>query len=1008
MFEAVETHPDFNAMEEETLRFWQERQTFAQLQEKNRGRPRFSFLDGPITANKPMGIHHAWGRALKDLFQRYQAMLGYDQRWQNGFDCQGQWVEVTVEKELGFRSKQDIEAYGVDRFIERCVGTVYEYADMITRQSQRLGYWMDWGRDYYTLSDQNNYGIWAFLQHCHQRGWIYKGADVMPWCPRCGTGLSQQEIVTEGYRELTHPGLTVRFPLRERPGESLLVWTTTPWTLPANVAAAVGPELAYLRLRQGEEVLYLAEAALAAAGRPPLLRGEYEVLGRLRGADMAGWAYQGPYDHLPSQNQPGGDAPIARLTEAAQGTAAQAHRLLAWDQVAAEEGSGIVHLAPGCGQEDFCLGQELTLPVLAPLDEFGVFRAGYGPFSGRPAAEVTAAVLADLEQRGLIYRVEPYTHRYPVCWRCSSELLFRLVEEWFIAMDELRGPMMESTRQARWIPAFGLERELDWLRNMRDWMISKKRYWGLALPIWECPDCGHFEVLGGPEELRQRAVRGWEEFAGHSPHRPWVDAVQIACSQCGAPASRIPDVGTPWLDAGIVPFSTLDYWEDREKWSQWFPADFITECFPGQFRNWFYAMLAMSTVLEQRAPFRVCLGHALVKDARGEEMHGSKGNAITFDQAVERMGADTIRWLFLAQNPAVDVHFGYELGQEAQRTFRTLWNVLSFFLTYARVDGWVPGRDRPAEPTALDRWALSRLHQTTAAVREALDDWDTPRACRALEALVEDLSNWYVRRSRRRFWKSEQDADKEAAYHTLYTCLVELSKLLAPFVPFLAEALYQRLVRAVDPQAPESVHLCDYPQAVAVDDPLLAEMERVQQVVGLGRAARREAGLKVRQPLAAAWVRSADPTVGRALERHREHVLEELNLKALRTAPTTDAAPPAGWAPAEDRGLLLALDVELSQELRREGLARELVRHLQQVRKRAGLEVSNRVVAYVAAAADGLLADTLDEHGAAIAEEVLAVRLERGEPPAGAHHRQVELAGEPVILGVERAPGQAR
>jgi isoleucyl-tRNA synthetase len=1026
MFQEVNSHPDFPAMERETLRFWEGTRAFERLQEQNRGRPRFSFLDGPVTANNPLGIHHAWGRTLKDIFQRYKAMLGYDQRWQNGFDCQGLWVEVEVEKALGFRSKRDIEAYGVAEFVQRCVERVRQFAAVITRQSIRLGTWMDWGHDYWTFSEENNYGIWAFLKRCFERGWVYQGADVMPWCPRCGTGISQQEIVTEGYRELVHSGVTVRFPLRGRPGESLLVWTTTPWTLPANVAAAVGADLTYLRVRQGNEVLYLAEPA---AG---LLQGPYEVLGRLRGAGMAGWAYDAPFDDLPAAQRPGGDAAVPWA--AATGSAAQAHRVLLWDQVAAEEGSGVVHIAPGCGEEDYHLGHEEGLPVLAPLDEFGVFGDGYGPFSGRPAGAVSTAVVDALRERGLLYRVEPYTHRYPVCWRCGEELLFRLVEEWFIAMDPLRTPLMEATRSARWIPAYGQERELDWLRNMRDWMISKKRYWGLALPIWKCSTCGHFEVIGGREELQTRAVEGWETFDGHTPHRPWVDAVKIACPQCGGLSSRIPDVGNPWLDAGIVSLVTMGYWRDRAYWEQWFPADFITECFPGQFRNWFYALLAMSTAMEGRAPFRVCLGHALVKDRHGEEMHAHLGNAVDFDEAMERLGADAVRWLYLAQNPASDVHFADELVEEVRKKFLTLWNVYSFFVTYANVDRWAPPcgtARRPAVdkveggtkgppaasageegdgdkgplaegghsgPPLLDRWALARLHGTTAEVRAALDDYDTPRATRALEALMDDLSTWYVRRSRRRFWKSANDADKASAYTTLHACLVALAQLLAPFVPFLAETLYQNLVRSHDAEAPVSVHLCAYPEAGPVDETLLQEMALVQQVVSLGRAARRAAGRKVRQPLAAAWVRGVPAAV---LERYGEHVLEEVNVKALRPAAPGEE-PPAGWVAAGEGAVQVALDVELTDALRREGLARELVRTVQEARKAAGLQVTDRVVVTLQVG-DDLLTEVLAEHGVTIAAEVLAVRLERGVPPAGAFRAEVKVEGARVVLGVERA-----
>jgi isoleucyl-tRNA synthetase len=953
-------------------------------------------------------------------------MRGFRQRYQNGFDGQGLWVEVEVEKELGFRSKRDIEAYGIGPFIELCKQRVFRFADIITQQSLRLGYWMDWDHSYHTLSDENNYTIWHFLKQCWTRGMIYKGHDVMPWCPRCSTGISEHEIVTEGYRELTHPGLTVKLPLLDEPGRALLVWTTTPWTLTSNVAAAVHPELTYARVRQGRHEFYLGEGALG------MLTGSYTVLEVVPGAALVGRRYAGPFDALPVQ----------------QGIE---HRVIPWREVSAEEGTGIVHIAPGCGAEDFALGREFGLPTLAPLDEFGVFGAGYGWLEGRSVYDVAGPIEEDLRARGLLYRSAPYTHRYPVCWRCGSELVFRLVDEWFIAMDPVREAMMEVTRQIRWIPAFGLERELDWLRNMHDWMISKKRYYGLALPIYECAACGTFEVIGSRDELQARAVEGWEVFDGHSPHRPWVDAVKIRCARCGAVVSRIADVGNPWLDAGIVPFSTLvdpatgrvSYLDDQRYWRDWFPADFITEAFPGQYRNWFYSMLVMSTVLENRPPFLVCLGHAMVRDEQGREMHKSWGNAIEFEEAAERIGADVVRWLYAVQNPALNVNFGYGPADEVRRRFiLPWWNVYGFFVTYASLESldFPTLLASPPPLRLLDRWILSRLARLVATMRERLDDYDIAGAARPVEVFVDELSTWYVRRSRRRFWKSEDDADKRAAYYTLYQVLRTLAMAAAPFVPFLTEAIYQNLVRGVEPDMPVSVHLCDYPTPDSswLDEELESAMARVRDLVALGRAARSAARIRVRQPLPAVLVVTPDPSV-RGQPELVDLLADELNVKevrflddaqpyvtvevkprfdrlgpkyggrvqavaaALRTMPAHQVADTLaagrdlvltvggetirldpdevevrlrtapGFAAESAGGQVVILDTTLDPALTREGQARELVHHIQQLRKERGLEVSDRIRLHLSK--DAGLEAVVASHRAYIMAETLTTDL---------------------------------
>ena len=511
----------------------------------------------------------------------------------------------------------------------KCRERVNRFAATQTEQSIRLGYWMDWDHSYYTMSDENNYTIWSFLKKCHQRGFIYHGWDAMPWCPRCGTGISQHEISNEERPEITHTSPTVRFPLAGRPGEYLLVWTTTPWTLTSNVACAVHPELMYSKVRQGQEVYYLIKDRVEACMSS---HGPFQVLDELPGSQMVGWTYTGPFDELAAQRD-------------------VRHRVIPWKEVSTTEGTGIVHIAPGCGKEDYELGNEFGLPAIAPIDEFGVIVEGFEPFTGQTASGVAKSILRSLKEKGQLYRTEEYKHAYPICWRCKTQLLFRLVDEWYISMDELRHEIIEVTKQTRWIPEVGQQLEIEWLTNMHDWMISKKRYWGLALPIYKCQSCGVFDVIGGREELKQRAVEGWDKFEGHSPHRPWVDAVKIGCVKCGAPTNRILDVGNPWLDAGIVPYSTMRYNTDRAYWDRWFPADWISESFPGQFRNWFYAILAMSTVMEKRAPFQVMFGYRLMKDEKGQEMHKSKGNAIEFNEAAEKEGADAMRWLYASHNP---------------------------------------------------------------------------------------------------------------------------------------------------------------------------------------------------------------------------------------------------------------------------------------------------------------------------------------------------------------------
>jgi isoleucyl-tRNA synthetase len=1175
MFKAVPSQVDFIAQEHEVLKFWEKAQAFEKLRALREGGPKFKFIDGPITANNPMGVHHAWGRSYKDLWHRYYAMQGCEARYQNGFDCQGLWVEVEVEKAKGFSSKEDIEDYGLAPFVLDCKQRVLTYAARQTDQSIRLGFWMDWndtdglrdlaeklgedpqqrvtvqgpdgpvtdtveslvgrlgmpelGGSYFTFATENNYTIWSFLKKVWEKGWLYMGHDVMPWCPRCATGISQHEIVTDGYRELTHDAVVVRFLLRSHgegqeisrsaspEREAILVWTTTPWTLTSNVAAAVGPALTYLKVEAPDGWTYYISEGTAK----DVLKGKYKVVDKLKGAEMVGWTYDGPFDALPAVKR-------AEIPEA--------HHVIAWDEVGEEEGTGIVHIAPGCGAEDFELGQEYDLPVLAPLTSEGLFVEGFDWLTGRDVHEVAQPIFDNLQDKGVCYRVDPYTHRYPVCWRCDTPLVFRLVDEWFINMgllydkpreavteeekaQSLRYRIMDVVDQIKWIPEFGYDREMDWLRNMHDWMISKKRYWGLALPIWRCdaPDCDHFEVIGSGQELRERAVEGWEQFEGHTPHRPYVDGVKIACSKCGSTMTRIEDVGNPWLDAGSVAYSTLQYRTDREYWEAWFPADWISESFPGQFRNWFYSLITMSTVFEDRPPTKVVHGYSTLCAEDGRPMHKSWGNAIWFDDAAEEMGVDTMRWLFVNQRLDQNLLFGYNKADEARRRFIIpFWNVYAFLVTYARIDDWTPpeallhnpsqlAEGKPhleypwtedAAPTILDRWIIARLREAVEAITEGMDAYIPVKIAQPAEAFLDDLSNWYVRRSRRRFWAARgidvgTDADKEAAYQTLYVVLMTMAKVLAPVIPFMTEAIYQNLARFrsfgdaqddtafVIPNAreesrsfvrtPLSVHHCLWPTAESLGDEettLVAAMAAVRHAATLGHSVRASNNLKVRQPLAEALI-ATDPRRREELSQLLDLLADELNVKDItfvegegalvtyRLLPVNRVLGPKfgrqfpmvrkalskldpdraveklhagesldltledgtevtlspdevlvqsqareGYGMAEESGLVVALDTTLTPALEREGLAREIVRRVQELRKQADYDLTDRIL--VQYKAEGALAEAINVFEELIAREVLAERLEHADTPAGDEVLEDDVDGYAVVLAVRR------
>ena len=990
--------PDHPALERDLLARWERERTFERLREKNRGGPTFSFVDGPITANNPAGVHHGHGRTLKDVFQRYKAMRGFDQRYQNGFDCQGLWVEVEVEKALGLNSKRDIEEYGLAEFAERCKERVAHFSGVLTEQSKRLGMWMDWETSYFTFSDTNIEYIWRFLAEVHRRGWLYMGHRSTQWCPRCGTSLSQHEQAgEENYRELEHPSLYVRFPLRDRDGESLVVWTTTPWTLPANVAAAVRPDADYGLTRDGRWV---------AVERYP----DEEFTRRARGEELVGLAYEGPFDDLPAQ-------------------AGVAHRVIPWDDVSLDEGTGIVHIAPGAGAEDFELSRVHDLPVLSPIDEQGRMVPGYGELAGLSTTEVEEPVTAALRERGLLVEAARIVHRYPICWRCKTPLVFRVVDDWFISAQEIREAMLAENAKVEWTPAQYGKRMDDWLRNMGDWNISRKRYFGLPLPFYPC-GCGELNVIGSLAELRERAVAGLDQL--RELHRPWIDQVTVDCNACGGEVRRIPEVGDAWLDAGIVHFSTLG-WRSREwvpegnatgaargltradlpdhaTWETWFPADWVSEM-REQIRLWFYSTSFMAVTLDGRSPYRRVLTYEKVYDERGRPMHKSTGNMIELSDALERMGADVARWLYCAQTPSQPLRFGYGLADDVKRRLLTLWNSATFFLTYAGIESFDPSRGG-GEVRPLDRWLAAR---TAQLVREATAEYErfwTPGIVSAFEAYVEDLSNWYIRRSRRRFWEGDP-----AALRALWDSLTQALRVIAPVMPFLADHLWRALVGDE-----ESVHLADWPEPAAVDEELLAEIAEVRRVVELGRRARNASGLKLRQPLRRMVVDGASRAAA-----HMVEIADELRVKQVEFAPVEAAelrvkpnlpvlgpklgadlravraaleagefeelaggrfraagheleaeevlverTGKPGWAVAVEDGVTVALDTALDDELRLEARVLDLVHTLNAMRREAGFELTDRVVVTLPESERELV----EHHHEWIAREVLAVRID--------------------------------
>jgi len=1008
------------------LLFWEENDIFKKRVELNStSKKNYSFMDGPITANNPMGLHHVWGRSLKDLIQRYWAMKGYEQRFQNGFDCQGLWIEVEVEKSLGLNSKQAIEEFGLAEFSNKCKARLDKFSSLLTEESKRLGQWMHWDNSYYTHTDTNISYIWYFLKTCHEKGWIVKGHFPMPWCVRCGTSLSQHEQ-HDSYKEMKHTAVFAKFPLETedatKTNEYLLVWTTTPWTLTANTAVAAHPDMIYSKVQQKDEIYYLAKTRLS------VLAGDYQLLDELPGKMLTGMKIKSPFGYLTAQ-------------------AKVKHKVVEWLEVSGEEGTGFVHIAPGCGMEDYELSKVHNLTILSPVDDFGFFSEEYDQFKGLAVAEASKEVVKVLEQKQLLYKAEQHTHRYPTCWRCHEELIFRLVQEWFIDSKEIRPLLKEATKEVEWVPAFYEKRMQDWLNNMGNWCISRKRFWGLPLPFFECKSCGELTVIGSKEELFEQAVDGLDNLK--ELHRPWIDDVKIRCPKCKKIVQKVTEVGDCWLDAGIVPFSTLKYLEDRDYWNKWFPTEAVCEM-REQIRLWFYSQLFMSVTLTGEASYKRVIVHEKVHDKDGKAMHRSWGNAIWFSEAVEKIGADIMRWSFVKQPITQVMNFGYYLEKEVKPFFLTIWNVYSFFSKFANLDGFNPNnhklKDLSYQPL-LDKWLLSSLNELIKEVRKNMDKALFHKAITAIERFVEQLSTWYVRRSRRRFWKSEESDDKISGYLTLHKTLVSVVQLMAPVTPFFSDALYQKLTKNLKGKTPTSVHLCSYPKVKSsqISKIINRKMNAVLEVVKLGRTARKNTNLRLRQPLAELLIWCKDPKQQAVIKEFRDELVSELNVKKLRfvTKPEKfiqfslkpnypvlgpklkekiqevkeqlekldtkiimngyyqkvqqieltlstnkkpmklkyhrdvllEAQPVGTHAIATSNNFAVAFNTTLTDELVLEGKARDVVRHIQKLRKDNNLQVSDKIKVYYQT--NDILTKAIESFREYISTETLAIDLVR-------------------------------
>jgi isoleucyl-tRNA synthetase len=1048
MFKEISTKVNFIQLEENILRFWKEQGIFNKSIEIRKKGPHYAFYEGPPTANGSPGVHHVLSRLYKDAVCRYKTMKGYHVPRKAGWDTHGLPVELEVESSLALTSKTQIEEYGVARFNDHCRQSVFKYIKEWETMTERLGYWLDMEHPYMTLENSYIESCWWIIKQLWDKSLIYQGYKVTPHCPRCGTSLSSHEVAL-GYRDdAEDPSVYIKFKLV--PGSVqggtqlhsflspscisskqafLLAWTTTPWTLPGNTALAVAPHAEYSVMEGDQDYLILATMLVNKVE----LAG-YTKLGVVLGEELVRLEYEplfNPHNFAVQRL----DLPTLHVEEPRKNLT---YSVISADFVSLDEGTGVVHIAPAFGEIDFDIGMSSGLDFVQPVDLEGEVIGTY-PFAGKFVKDADPFILDDLKSRGLLYRSEKIIHTYPFCWRCETPLLYYAKPAWYIRTTAAKEELTSGNTEINWYPDYIKHGRFgDWLENNVDWAFSRERYWGTPLNIWRCQGCSHDECIGSVKELHEEFERlmkaepgklklAIEKLKGRSIknpkdledlHRPSIDEVPLLCPQCGDIMHRVPEVIDCWFDSGAMPVAQWHYpFENKGKFKQNFPADFICEAVD-QTRGWFYSLHAISTLLFNRPCFKnvICLGH--VVDAQGEKMSKSKGNVIDPWTVINNYGADALRWYMLVSTPGEDNHrFSTKMLEETIRKFfLTLWNTYSFFTLYANIDRFVPqplevGGNQPKAFTELDNWIGSELNGLVSEVSKLMDGYNLTSAARRIEEFVDNLSNWYVRRNRRRFWKSGNDADKLAAYTTLYQCLVTLAQLLAPFVPFIAEELYQNLFRSVNPQAGESVHLTDFPVAdeAKINDKLNGDVELAMKISSLGRAARAKAGIKVRQPLSKAVVGVETDGEKEGLENLATEVSEEINVKQLVILSETKEREESrcyrdmlDYSVANDARYWVAISTELPPELIAEGVSRELVRHLQNMRRNAKFDITDHIITYYQTKGS-LIKQVIDSFAGYIKQETLSEELINGLPPDGAYSEKHHISNGEVSLAIKKA-----
>ena len=1040
MFSPVSSRVSFPELDARVLQQWKERDVFRRAESEREGAPRFMLYDGPPTANGSPGIHHVLARIFKDVICRYRTMKGYQVLRKGGWDTHGLPVELGIEQELGLTSKRDIEEYGIEEFNRKCRESVFRYVKEWEEMTDRIGFWVDMDAPYVTLENDYIETGWWILKTLWDRGLLYQGLRGTPHCPRCVTSLSSHELAL-GYQEDTpDPSVFVKFRVESAGSRAsipealnaddtpayLLAWTTTPWTLPGNTALAVDAEAEYsvveLEGHNGTERLALASALVAPPLIPPLEGGAI-VVGTLQGSELVGLAYSPLY--APAKYGSRISRFESGVLAAADGADEFVPKVVAADFVSMEDGTGIVHIAPAFGDEDLGLGREKGLNFVQPVDLQGIVTGDY-PFAGKFVKDADPEIMDDLKERGLLHHRDVYRHTYPFCWRCDTPLLYYAKSSWYIRTSALKNDLVDGNSRINWYPDHIKEGRFgEWLRNNVDWAISRERYWGTPIPIWQCGSCSNQVCVGGREELKERLGSNASVVDGLDLHRPYVDEVTFPCDQCDGAMSRIPEVIDCWFDSGAMPFAQAHYpFENPDMEREGlFPADYICEAVD-QTRGWFYSLHALSTLLKGEPSYKnvICLG--LILDERGRKMSKRVGNVVEPLPVLDEHGADALRWyLFTASQPGEARRFSSRLvNQTLRQMLLTLWNIYSFFTGYAAIDKFDPSQ-KPADwkpENELDRWVLSELNELVAEVDRYMENYDPTNAGRRIQEFVDRLSNWYVRRSRRRFWRSEEgDGDKLSGYVTLHTCLVTVAKLMAPLAPFVSEEIYQNLVCSVDPDAPDSVHLADFPVAdpSLVDEGLMEATRLAMRISSMGRAARSKSGLKVRQPLASAAIRTRAASERAYVEQVRPQILDELNIKDIelldddsslyqqaqeQAAGESEATVTVGHYTASlEAGYMVAVNGEITPELAEEGLAREVVHRIQGLRRAANFEVTDHIETWYDAP-DELAQVMRGNFSDYISEETLSELLEAGPPPEGAKSETAKIEGQEITLSVRR------